>query len=303
MKNIIETRQLTKEFKKHKAVNGIDLKVKEGEIYGFLGPNGAGKSTTIRLLLGLSKPTKGDIRIFQKDLKSNKSSILREVGSMVEYPSYYGNLTGYENLKVIAKLLDVNDSKRIKNTLDIVGLTDSKDKLVKNYSLGMKQRLGIGIAILRHPKLLILDEPTNGLDPAGIQEIRQLIKSLPDKYGMTVLLSSHILSEIDQMATHVGIIEKGNLIFQDDIHELRKKSTPKIKIRVSNTEFAKKLLEHDGWNIKVNTEGELLIDFVEDSKIGSLNDKLIRHHLSIYRIQEETKSIEDIFLELTGTGR
>lgn len=303
MKNIIETRQLTKEFKKHTAVNGIDLTVKEGEIYGFLGPNGAGKSTTIRMLLGLSNPTKGNIKIFQQDLKSNKVSILHEVGSMVESPSYYGNLTGYENLNVIAKLLDVNDSKRILSTLDIVGLIDSKDKLVKNYSLGMQQRLGIGIAILRHPKLLILDEPTNGLDPAGIQEIRQLIKSLPVKYGMTVLLSSHILSEIDQMATHVGIIEKGNLIFQDDIHELRKKSIPKIKIRTDNSEFAKKLLEHDGWNIEVNTDGEILLDYIEDSKIAALNDKLIRHHLSIYRIQEEKKSIEDIFLELTGTGR
>lgn len=219
---IVETEDLTKAYGAVNSVSQLQMKVGKGEIYGFLGPNGAGKTTTIRMLLGLIKPTTGNIKVFNRDLKTNRIDILREVGSLVESPSYYGHLTGHENLEVIRQMLQV-PKKNIDEVLRIVRLEKQKDKLVKQYSLGMKQRLGIAMALLGNPKLLILDEPTNGLDPAGIQEIRELIKQLPKQYDMTVVISSHLLNEMDQIATQVGIINSGQLIFQDKIEVLRKK--------------------------------------------------------------------------------
>ena len=218
---IIETKNLTKKFGAKIVVNDVELKVKKGEIYGFLGPNGAGKTTTIRMLLGLAQPTKGSIHIFGKDVKKEKLTILKKVGSLVEYPSYYGHLTAYENLEAVRILLDVPKS-RIDEVLSIVRLTNDAKRPVKGFSLGMKQRLGIASALLGNPELLILDEPTNGLDPSGIIEIRELIKCMPKEHGITIVLSSHLLSEIDQMATQVGIISKGQMIFQDSISKLKR---------------------------------------------------------------------------------
>ncbi|MFC4545570.1 ABC transporter ATP-binding protein [Paenactinomyces guangxiensis] len=222
--SIVETVNLTKQYKNHIAVNKLNLKVEKGEIYGFLGPNGAGKTTTIRMLLGLIRPTQGEVRLFGKDLRQHRMSILGKVGSLVETPSYYGHLTGFENLEAARRLLRVPDKKRVDQVLDIVRLKQAKDRKVKDYSLGMKQRLGIATTLLNQPQLLILDEPTNGLDPAGIQEIRELIREMPEKYEMSVLVSSHLLSEVDQIATQVGIIHHGNLIFQGSIDMLRKES-------------------------------------------------------------------------------
>lgn len=302
MNKIIETTNLVKQYKKTKVVNQLNLSVEQGDIYGFLGPNGAGKTTTIRMLLGLIKPTSGDVRIFGKNLLENRISILSEVGSLVEYPSYYGNLTGYENLEAIHKLLRIKDKNQINEVLNIVGLMKAKDKLVKNYSLGMKQRLGIGLALLNSPKLLILDEPTNGLDPAGIQEVRELIKGLPSRYGITVMISSHLLSEVDQMANKVGIINEGNLIFEDHIQELRKKSASKINIRVNDPNLAQTILNKEGWNVFLNENKEIVLNENEDSKIAYIADKLMRQQLAIYRIQEEKQSLEDIFLQITNKG-
>ena len=189
---VIETSHLTKNFGKFLAVNSIDLRVPKGGIYGFLGPNGAGKSTTIRMLLGLIKETQGQVKVFGKSIKEERLAILKQVGSMVETPSYYGHLTAYENLEVTRKILGV-EKKEINRVLEIVKLTDVRHKAVKKFSLGMKQRLGIAQALLGNPELFILDEPTNGLDPSGIIEMRDLIKSFPEKYGITVLISSHIL--------------------------------------------------------------------------------------------------------------
>ena len=211
---VIETSNLTKKFGKFLAVNSIDLQVPKGGIYGFLGPNGAGKSTTIRMLLGLMKETQGQVKVFGKSIKEDRRAILKRVGSMVETPSYYGHLTAYENLEVSRKILGV-EKKEINRVLEIVKLMDVQHKAVKKFSLGMKQRLGIAQALLGNPELLILDEPTNGLDPSGIIEMRELIKSFPEKYGITVLISSHILSEIELIATHVGIINKGKLLFRE----------------------------------------------------------------------------------------
>lgn len=217
---VIETLSLTRRYGQKVSVNHINLKVPKGSIYGLLGPNGAGKTTTIRMLLGLIRPTSGQIRIFKQSLSKDRIGILRRTGSLVESPSYYGHLSGYENLDVIARLLKV-PSKRIDEVLGTVRLTSTAKQAVRKYSLGMKQRLGIAAALLGNPDLLILDEPTNGLDPAGIHEIRALIKDMPKQHGITVVVSSHLLSEIDQMATHVGIIDHGNVLFQDSIEQLR----------------------------------------------------------------------------------
>ncbi|MFC5589585.1 ATP-binding cassette domain-containing protein [Sporosarcina soli] len=295
---IIETKQLTKKFGAKRVVNNVDLQVKKGEIYGFLGPNGAGKTTTIRMLLGLARPTKGSIHIFGKDVKKEKLSILKKVGSLVEYPSYYGHLTAHENLEAIRILLDAPKS-RIDEVLSIVRLTKDAKRPVKGFSLGMKQRLGIATALLGNPELLILDEPTNGLDPSGIIEMRELIKSMPKEHGITIVISSHLLSEIDQMATQVGIISKGQMIFQDSITKLRQRSTSKIKLTVNHAESAWKTLLSHGYTTQ-RMQNSIFVENNSNEKIAEIVKALVQHDYSIYRVEEEKKSLEDIFLELTG---
>ncbi|EJV55140.1 MULTISPECIES: ABC transporter ATP-binding protein [Bacillus cereus group] len=297
---IVETEDLTKTYGAVNSVNQLQMQVGKGEIYGFLGPNGAGKTTTIRMLLGLIKPTTGNIKVFNRDLKTNRIDILREVGSLVESPSYYGHLTGHENLEVIRQMLQV-PKKNIDEVLRIVRLEKQKDKLVKQYSLGMKQRLGIAMALLGNPKLLILDEPTNGLDPAGIQEIRELIKQLPKQYDMTVVISSHLLNEMDQIATQVGIINSGQLIFQDKIEVLRKKSQASMKIRVNDVVKAHQILEQH--QIHLGLEGDCLVTHQqEDHLISHINHLLVQQNISVYRIEEEKHTLEEIFLSLTEKG-
>lgn len=297
---IVETEDLTKTYGAVNSVNQLQMQVGKGEIYGFLGPNGAGKTTTIRMLLGLIKPTTGNIKVFNRDLKTNRIDILREVGSLVESPSYYGHLTGHENLEVIRQMLQV-PKKSIDEVLRIVRLEKQKDKLVKQYSLGMKQRLGIAMALLGNPKLLILDEPTNGLDPAGIQEIRELIKQLPKQYDMTVVISSHLLNEMDQIATQVGIINSGQLIFQDKIEVLRKKSQASMKIRVNDVVKAHQILEQH--QIHLGLEGDCLVTHQqEDHLISHINHLLVQQDISVYRIEEEKHTLEEIFLSLTEKG-
>ena len=221
--NIIETDRLTKGTGSQMRVNHIDLRIPEGCVYGFLGPNGAGKTTTLKLLLGLLKPTDGTITFFgQKMTEKNRLSILKHTGSLIERPSVYGHLTGLENLQIVARLKKVPVGE-ITNVLQTVRLYEQRDKKVKQYSLGMKQRLGIAMALLGNPRVLILDEPTNGLDPAGIQEIREFIKELPIIRQMTVIVSSHLLNEMEQMAEMVGIINHGKLIFQGTLASLETK--------------------------------------------------------------------------------
>lgn len=296
-KYLIETNNLTKNFEGFTAVNDIDLKVPSGVVYGFLGPNGAGKSTTIRMLLGLIKPTKGEVKVFEKSIKTDRIDILKKVGSLVEYPSYYANLTAYENLDITRRILDV-DRKEIDRVLEIVKLTEVKDKAVKKFSLGMKQRLGIANALLGNPEILILDEPTNGLDPAGIHEVRELIKSLPEKMGITVLVSSHLLSEIELMATQVGIINKGKLMFQGTLEELKKRSSSEIMVDARPALSAVKELENKGYNIEVRDKNI----FVKNStaNAANINKELVLSGHDVYHISEYRNSLEDIFLEITG---
>ncbi|MFD1678032.1 ABC transporter ATP-binding protein [Alicyclobacillus fodiniaquatilis] len=297
---VVQTSELTRTYKSQIAVKALNLRVPEGAIYGFLGPNGAGKTTTIRMLLGLIKPTSGDIHIFGQSLRSHRTSILQKVGSLVENPSYYGHLSGYENLAVFARLLDVS-AERIDEVLEIVRLTPAASKAVKGYSLGMKQRLGIATALLANPKLLILDEPTNGLDPTGIHEIRELIMEMPRQYGISVLVSSHLLSEIEQMATWVGIIHQGNLLFQDRIETLRQESEAKLYVDVDKPVEAYNLLLKDGYEVALEDKS-LVLKSVDHATSARMNRKLVLGDVNVFRIREHAPSLEDIFLNLVGTG-
>lgn len=218
--NIIETKNLTKTYGSFTAVNRISLHIQKGRVYGFLGPNGAGKSTTMKMFLGLTRPTGGGFHIDHKTYPKDRVEILREIGSFIEAPAFYGNLTGEENLDIIRRILGL-PRQSAADALELVGLTPFKKRLAKKYSLGMKQRLGLAGALLGHPPILILDEPTNGLDPVGIHEIRSLIKSLPQKYDCTVLVSSHLLSEVELMADDIGILNHGNLLFEGTLSELK----------------------------------------------------------------------------------
>ena len=221
MNYIITTEQLTKKYKNFISVNNVSLHIRKGSIYGFLGPNGAGKSTTMKMLLGLTIPTKGSFAIDGKRFPNDRIAILKEIGSFIESPSFYANLTGRENLDVIRRILGLPKSS-VEDALELVGLSEFGDRLAKKYSLGMKQRLGLAGALLGRPPILILDEPTNGLDPSGIHEIRNLVKSLPDLYYCTILISSHMLSEIELIADDIGILNYGRLLFEGSLDDLRK---------------------------------------------------------------------------------
>ena len=294
---IVATDNLSKEYDGVYRVQELDIRIKEGDIYGFLGPNGAGKSTTMKMLLGLVKPTSGTIEIMGKPFnEKNRRDILASVGSLIESPSYYGHLTGRENMEIIRRLLDV-PKKNIEEAVHIVRMENQMEKKVKNYSLGMKQRLGIAMALARFPKLLILDEPTNGLDPAGIEEMRELIKMLPKQYGMTVMISSHILSEIDQMATVVGISNQGCLIFHERMSVLDMQREPQIILRTSDNNHAFQLLKKA--NPQRTTDG-LQIGALTDEQTGAVVQCLCSNGISVYRVEEHRESLEDIFLNLTG---
>ena len=297
--NIIETNDLCKQYGNALRVAHLDLDVPEGSVYGFLGPNGAGKSTTLKMILGLVRPTAGDIRVLGKKMDGgNRLAVLRQVGSLIESPSYYGHLTGGENLRIVQTLRGVPE-KNIREVLQIVRLDGQRGKKLAHYSLGMKQRLGLAAALLGYPKLLILDEPTNGLDPAGIQEMRELICSLPERFGMTVVVSSHLLSEIDQMADHVAIIREGELVFQDTLEALHGRSRHHLALRTTNNAVARAVLQERSVPCQ-EEEGYLILPILSDELAAQLTRLLAERHLGVIRLEERQKSLEDIFLELTG---
>lgn len=220
MEYMITTDHLTKKYKNFVSVSNVSLHIRKGSIYGFLGPNGAGKSTTMKMLLGLTAPTKGSFSIEGRHFPQDRTAILKRVGSFIESPSFYPNLTGRENLDIIRRILGLPQAS-VDDALELAGLEESGDRLAKKYSLGMKQRLGLAGALLGRPPVLILDEPTNGLDPSGIHEIRNLVKSLPGLYDCTIMLSSHMLSEIELMADDIGILNHGKLLFEGSLEQLR----------------------------------------------------------------------------------
>ena len=301
MEAIVTTKGLSKRYGKINPVNRLNLSVPEGVIYGFLGPNGAGKSTTLKMLLGLVRPTAGEIALFGKPLEqSNRLTVLQQIGALIESPSYYGHLSGEENLRILQKLRDVPD-RNVREVLQIVRLEEHQDKKVSHYSLGMKQRLGLAGALLAFPKLLILDEPTNGLDPAGIQEMRELICSLPERYDMTVIISSHLLSEIDQMANEVGIIREGKMIFQGPLSRLHAMGQKRLALRTDDNSRAEIYLRNK--QVPVKQKGQwLLLPDLDDGTVAACGRLLQQQQISLLRIEERQKSLEDIFLELTGEG-
>lgn len=298
MTELVQTTDLSKRYGDVMRVEGLDLAVPEGAIYGFLGPNGAGKSTTLKMILGLVRPTRGTITVFGQTMaEKNRLAILKQVGSLIESPSYYGHLTGAENLRIVQTLRGAAE-KNIQEVLRIVRLEKQQDKKVSHYSLGMKQRLGLAMALLSKPRLLILDEPTNGLDPAGIQEMRELICQLPTRFGMTIIVSSHLLSEIDQMATHVGIIASGRLVYQDTMAHLHTKSRSHLVLRTTNNALACAVLQREGVRCELKGD-ELLLPPLADALAAGCTQALCAAGAGIIRLEEQHTSLEDIFLELT----
>lgn len=299
--SIIKTSQLTKSYHGKPAVDHLDLQIPEGSIYGFLGPNGAGKSTTMKMLLGLIGCDGGTIKINGEEMNDHtRVSILKQVGSLIENPSYYGNLTAYENLQISCMLRGL-PCQEIDRVLSLVRLDSQRKKKVSHYSLGMKQRLGLANALLGSPKLVLLDEPTNGLDPSGIHEMRELIKNLPTQYGMTVMVSSHLLSEMEQTANHIAIIAGGQLIFQDTLPVLQSRSLRQIHLRTSDDSRAAALLKeypgiHETNHLYVSTNEGILIPFLPDAILSQLLREMLKQGIDLYRIEERSQSLEDIYL-------
>jgi ABC-type multidrug transport system ATPase subunit len=299
---VITTFGLTRYFGKLVAVDNLDLQVPRNSVYGFLGPNGAGKTTTIRMLLGLIRPDGGEVHLFGRALRQNRIDLLRQVGALVESPSLYPNLTGRENLEVTRRLLGAH-GEQIDRVLHTVRLEDVADRRVGGYSSGMGQRLGLALALLREPELVILDEPTKGLDPAGMSEMRDLLHRLPGEYGATVFLSSHLLAEVEQAATHIGIIQDGRLRFQGTLEDLHAQMKEQVVLGVDQTEKASQLLRQTGWTVHCNGGNRLTIAANGHSDAALINAQLVRAGLNVYHLKLEQPTLEDIFLTLTNAGR
>lgn len=298
--NVLQIKNLQKEFKDTQVVNLSSLSVQQGEIYGFLGPNGAGKTTTMKMILSLISRTDGDIEVFGQSIGTDKQ-YLNQIGSMIEEPSYYPNLTGYENLLVFQKILGF-DKKNIQETLKIVGLDQPKNKkkLVKDYSLGMKQRLALAFALVKKPRLLILDEPTNGLDPAGIHEIRELIIKLAKEHGITVFISTHILSEVEHIADRVGIINHGQLVYEGEIRKIQSNKWLEVRgdFRGLREAISQVLFGYPCKILEIQ-EDKLKLTNLADQEISSLLRDLIVEKVPIYEVKQEQETLESIFLNLT----
>ena len=298
--NVLQIKNLQKGFKDTQVVNLSSLSVQQGEIYGFLGPNGAGKTTTMKMILSLISRTAGDIEVFGQSIGTDKQ-YLNQIGSMIEEPSYYPNLTGYENLLVFQKILGF-EKKNIQETLKIVGLDQPKNKkkLVKDYSLGMKQRLALAFALVKKPRLLILDEPTNGLDPAGIHEIRELIIKLAKEQGITVFISTHILSEVEHIADRVGIINHGQLVYEGEIRKIQSNKWLEVRgdFRGRREAISQVLFGYPCKMLEIQ-EDKLKLTNLADQQISSLLRDLIVEKVPIYEVKQEQETLESIFLSLT----
>jgi len=295
---VIRTEGLSFNFGNQQVVKSLSLQVPEGSIYGFLGPNGAGKTTTIKLLLNLLKTDQGSISIFEKELQSNRVEILSKIGSLIEQPAIYLHLSGKENLLNRALLLQVSE-KRVDEMLALVHLTDAAHKKAGKYSLGMKQRLGIALALLPNPDLLILDEPTNGLDPNGIIEVRELLIRLVTQHKKTVFISSHLLAEVERMATHVGIIDKGQMLFQGSIKDLEAISQPQVYIELDNTVDAANFLKKQGMTVTEINDNHFSVPYSSKTQMGEINTLLNQNGYVVYSIHKIHKDLEKLFLDIT----
>ena len=298
---IIETRGLTKKYGEQTSVSKLSLHVRKGRIYGLLGRNGAGKTTTMRMLLGLTEPISGDVKIFGKPLRGNEKKILPRIGSLIESPGFYPNLTGTENLRIFADLRGLKGPKYIKNAMELVNLPYKDKKLFSQYSLGMKQRLAIALAVMHNPELLILDEPINGLDPIGIAEVRDFIRNLCDATGKTILISSHILSEISLLADDIGIIDHGVLLEEESLEELEKKNGKYFRFTVSNAAAASGLLQDRMGirNMEIDSSTKLT---VRDSRLdaGTAVRLFVDEGLTVSDAHLYEDTLEDYFKKVTG---
>lgn len=298
--NCLETHDLSHKFSETETVlDTINLRVPEGSIYGFLGPNGAGKTTTLRLVLGLLKKQRGVIRIFDKPFDEHRLEILQRTGSLIESPSIYTHLTAVENLSILQKIYNC-PKERIAEVLEMVGLSHTGKKKTGKFSLGMKQRLSIAIAMLHNPSLLILDEPTNGLDPNGIIEVRELLKKINAEQKITIIISSHLLAEIEKMVTHVGIINKGKLIFQGTMEELHLEQMQSafISIETNNAEKAMQLITSANITPTLR-HGQIIIPNMEKAKIAALNRSFVENNIEVYSLTPVKNDLESIFMDLT----
>ncbi|KON67716.1 bacitracin ABC transporter ATP-binding protein [Peribacillus butanolivorans] len=304
MSYILKTNQLTKVFEGKEVVSGVNMHVKQGEIYGFLGPNGAGKTTIMKMITNLIKPTSGDIEIFGEKLTNTSYEVLKRIGTIIEYPIFYEKLTAKENLYLHCEYMGYYDKKSIDHALDLVKLHNVDDKKVKDFSLGMKQRLGIARAITTKPELLILDEPINGLDPIGIKELRELFKMLCKEYGITLLISSHILAEMEQMADTIGVIQNGKLIKEVSMKSINGEQTDYIEVTVQDIKKATYILDHELGlkNYKIISEQMIRI-YEMTATQQEISKALIMKDIEIESINKKHSSLEEYFLNLmNGEG-
>lgn len=297
---IIEINSLTKDFKDLRAVNNLNLNVFKGDVFGFLGPNGAGKSTTIRMLLSLIKPTNGSINIFNQPLEKNRIEILKRVGAIVEKPDFYGYLSAYKNLEILGKISGKEISRnKIMEVLELVGLNKRFKSKVKTFSHGMKQRLGLAQALLHDPDLIILDEPTTGLDPQGMKEIRELIIYLSKEKGKTVFLSTHILSEIELVANRMIIINKGTTKVEGNVKDLLDSKKSKVTVEIDNIDLTKNLISTSAWSNKFESQsGNRFFFLLQNEEISELIKYLIDNGVKVSAVIP-TRSLEDYFLKIT----
>lgn len=298
---VIEVRGLTKDFKDIRAVDSLSVNVYRGDVFGFLGPNGAGKSTTIRMLLTLIRPKEGSIKIFGKSLMEDRNDILKDIGAIIENPAFYNYLSAYKNLEILSRMSGREiSSNKIMETLETVGLKERSASKVKTYSHGMKQRLGIAQALLHDPELIILDEPTTGLDPQGMKEIRDLINYLCKEKNKTIFLSSHILSEVEQVANRMIIINKGKTVVEGKVQELLDSAEMKVTIEVDDVEAAAQLIKDSGWAGKLlSINNNKMVFDVKTDEIALLNKYLVSNNISVSAIVP-TRSLEEYFLKITG---
>lgn len=301
--NVLETKNLTKKYGKSTVVDSVNIKIKKGQIYGLLGKNGAGKTTTMCMILNLVNKTKGNVFLFGKDMNDPTNVAYRNVGSIIETPGFYHNLTGEENLKLFAEIGGTYNSHDIDSALDMVSLKEHKDKLFKKYSLGMKQRLGIALSLLKSPELLILDEPINGLDPIGIQEIRTLLRGLADEYGITILISSHILNEIEHIADIIGIMNNGKLIEEISMSNLQEKIQRYAIFHVDDIGLAKNKLDElglgEGLDYSIEENGVIKL-FSHLDSIGQINTLLVECGVEVKTFSLVKENLEEYFTNLIG---
>ena len=298
---VLETRGLTKRYGRSAVVDGLSLKVGRGDICGFLGQNGAGKSTTLRMVAGLVRPTAGEVFLLGQDISRRRARALRRVGVIIESPAFYENFSGRANLRMLASLSGGATAKRIDHVLEVVGLAGRGGDAVRVYSYGMRQRLGIAQALLPDPDLVILDEPTNGLDPQGIREVRELVRRLRDEFGLTVLLSSHLLSEVEQLCDRVAIIDRGKLLYQGATSELVAPASS-IKLTVDRVEEARGLLLSEaGLNARADGAGSLRVEAAGE-RVATINSLLVARGIKVFELTPLRETLEDVYLRLTSDG-